>query len=140
MSYDASIERAWGDGEHKFRLSIKYLRELQDKCKAGPAMLFTRLQTGQWMVDDIRETIRLGLIGGGMPSVEALVLTVRYVDDRPLMENVGMAIEIIGAALVGVPEDQPAGKATPEETPEMDGSASPNFTAQGPSLAGTLVS
>lgn len=137
MSADASITELWGDGEYKFRLAIGQLRELQDKTNVGPPELFFRLGGNSWRVDDIRETIRLGLIGGGMPPVMALTKVIQYVDARPLMENVGIATRIIGAALVGDQSDQPRGKDQSEETQASSGSASPNSTEQEPSSGST---
>lgn len=128
----------WGDGEHKFRLPLGQIRELQEKCGAGPATILTRLIApqadfarlpapekddlptialhgvirtlrGDWRIDDIRETIRLGLIGGGMTPADAHRLTVRYVDDRPPLENISVAAEILMAALMGN-QDDPVGK------------------------------
>lgn len=37
------IDLVWGDGEHKFDLPIAQLRELQEKCDAGPADILARL-------------------------------------------------------------------------------------------------
>lgn len=120
---DSKVEVAWGDGDHVFKLNLGLIRELQDKCKAGPAEIAERLSTGRWRIDDIREPIRLGLIGGGMKPVDALALVKRYVDERPLAENVLTAQAVIMAVLYGVPGD-PVGKkeeagetATGAETP-----------------------
>lgn len=137
MSADASITEPWGDGEYRFRLAIGQLRELQDKTGVGPPELFFRLGSSTWRVDDIRETIRLGLIGGGMTPVHALTRIIQYVDARPLMENVGIATRIIGAALVGDQEDRPRGKEGSEEAQDLSGSASPNSTGQEPSSGST---
>lgn len=124
MSADGALTMLWGDGEFRFRLAIGQLRELQEKANAGPPELFERLRTNTWRVDDIRETLRLGLIGGGMSPTDALTKVIRYVDARPLFENVGPALNVLGAALLGVPDDQPAGKEQPERP--QDGSASPS--------------
>ena len=132
MSADASLTMAWGDGEHRFRLAIGQLRELQEKCNAGPAEIFQRLLDRTWRVDDLREVLRLGLIGGGMKPAEALVLVKRYVDERPLLENVGPALQVLTAALVG-PEDIASGKVGAPATEETDGSPSAPSTAAEPS-------
>jgi len=125
----AKITRLWGDAEHEFRLAIGQLRELQDKTNSGPPTIFQRLLMKTWFVDDIRETIRLGLIGGGMKPLDALALVINYVDNRPLMENVDAAIEILGAALVGVPDDQPSlGKESPENNTQAESSSSPSLS------------
>lgn len=109
MSRSGKITLSWGDGEYIFRLRIGELIELQEKCDAGPAFILERLATNRWMVNDIRETLRLGLIGGGLKPAQALTLIKRYVDERPLQENIGHAYAIIGAAIVGA-EDEPLGK------------------------------
>lgn len=136
MSADASVTFDWGDGEHRFRLAIGQLRELQDKIGVGPFALYSRIDLGTWMVDDLRETIRLGLIGGGAKPAEALALVRHYVDDRPLMESVDPARTIIGAALAGDPKDT-VGKERPEES-ATNGSASPSSTETEPSSDGHL--
>jgi hypothetical protein len=139
MSMDGSVTRPWADMEQcRFKLGIGQLRELQEKTNSGPPEVFNRLGNHTWRVDDIRETIRLGLIGGGqVPPLDALAKVVRYVDNRPLMENAGIALSIIGAALIGDPMDQPeAGKESPEKT---SGSASPNSMGLEPSSGSHLV-
>jgi len=119
MSRSGKIEIEWADlqgagagGRHVFRLPIAQLEELQEKCDAGPQQIMRRIHEGTWRVRDITETIRLGLIGGGMPSVDAAKLTSRYVTDGALSENVLTAQVIIMAALAGVP-DEPLKKKRP---------------------------
>lgn len=136
MSGSGSINLVFGDAEYNFCLSIKQLQELQDKCDAGPEYIRVRLSTSAWRVEDIRETIRLGLIGGGLPFDKALKLVGYYIDDpdRPLGEHVLTAHEILSAAIYGVPEDEPgkteAGAATTEdssrdENSDLDSSTPP---------------
>jgi hypothetical protein len=134
MSRDATITLTWGDGEHRFRLAIGQLRELQEKADAGPAEIVDRLSSGRWRIDDVRETIRLGLIGGGMAPGDAYRLTVRYVDERPWLENVRPAQAVLMAALVGAP-DEPVGKAEAAEAETeatTDASPSPQSTETAP--------
>ena len=64
---------------------------------------------GDWRVDDVRETIRLGLIGGGMSPTDAFVFVSGYVDQYPLTDNIGLAASILMHALIG-DQDDPAGK------------------------------
>lgn len=133
MAASARITLLWGDGDRTFRLAIGQLRELQDKCDAGPAEILGRLSNGTWRVDDIRETLRLGLIGGGATPTDALVLVARYVDSRPLMENVMPAQAVLLAAIVG--EEDPPGKPGAETTMSevMGASSSRPSTEQAPS-------
>lgn len=131
MSADGSTEFDWADGTYKFRLGLGQIRELQEKTKVGPRRLFVRIQSGDWLIDDLRETIRLGLIGGGMEPVKALELVRAYFDKRPKLENVEPALRILGAFLIGVPDD-PVGKTPAAEDAsktKTNVSPSPQFTA-----------
>jgi hypothetical protein len=136
MSRDASVTLAWGDGEHRFRLPIGQLRELQEKTQLGPLALLRRVLDGGWRLDDLRETIRLGLIGGGMAPVDALGLVARYVDGRPLTESVLPAYRVLQAVIYGTPDmaEDTAGKGEPppDAATSGDGSTSPLSTEQGP--------
>lgn len=109
MSRDASITLDWADGTYAFRLAWGELEKLQEACDAGPYVILGRLIDGAWRVADISNVIRLGLIGGGMPPVEALKKVRGYVEDRPPMENLTIAQAVLSAAIVGAP-DEDAGK------------------------------
>jgi hypothetical protein len=133
MSADGSITLQWASGEHRFRLAIGELRELFDFVNKprvaigagliGPIDLLRSLQSGNAWPHEIREVMRLGLIGGGMSPLEALTLVKRYVEHRPALENMLPAYQVIEAACVGVPDD-PVGKATAERD-EATASPSP---------------
>lgn len=116
-SRHGDVTLTWADGEHTFRLPIGQLRELQEKTDCGPMELLNRFFRGTWRLDDVRETIRLGLIGGGTKPIDALALVGRYVDARPLAESVPVAQAVIGGLLFGSQEDNPVrGKAQAEES------------------------
>jgi hypothetical protein len=103
---DARIrDVTFADGEYDFRLAWGELAELQEKSDAGPLAILTRLQDGTWRVEDISNIIRLGLIGGGMPPSQARTLVVRYVEDRPPLENHLLATVVLTAAVMGSPEE-----------------------------------
>lgn len=131
MSRSGEIVRQWGDQERTFRLRIGDWRKVQETCDAGPAEIASRLSAwaahrrrnptanfldllaagamGNWRVDDIREPLYRGLIGGGMdPTVAGLIVRELH-DERPLLENVDLALEIVLASLVG-PEEEPVGE------------------------------
>ena len=116
MARNAAVAFEWGDGHYNFRLSLGDIRDLQEKCDAGPAFIMGRLADGSWRVDDIYQTIRIGLIGGGLTPVKALGLAQKYVAARPLLENIMTAQLILQAALAGV-EDEPLGKDQVAERP-----------------------
>lgn len=131
MNRSAVCELDWADGTYTFCLKIGQLRELQEKTNVGPLTLFNRLAQGDWRVDDTRETIRLGLIGGGKSPLESLDLVRRYVDERPLFESVAPAISILSYALFGPNDEVIAGKAeTPAAATETTNSNSPISTDQ----------
>lgn len=121
MSRSAKVTLDWADGEYLFRLRIGELVELQEKCDAGPAHILERLATNRWKVQDIRETIRLGLIGGGLKPEKVLNLIKRYVDDRPFEENRLFAYAIVAASVVGT-EDEKLGKLEGKEEKEEESS------------------
>jgi hypothetical protein len=110
MSRSANIALEWADGEYPFRLAIKQIEELQEKTDCGPYTLLQRISDGSWRLADMRETLRLGLIGGGMDPLKALGLVKRYVDDRPLLENIPHARAVLMAALMGAPDGEKPGK------------------------------
>lgn len=132
MSADGSIDIVWADDNHRFRTGLKEWREIQDKCGCGLIEILDRLAYRKWKIDDIREPIRIGLIGGGMTPTDALMLVMRYVDGRPLQESVPVAFAVIGAAIVG-DRDDPVGKPEAEtEESGTDASASRPSTDPAP--------
>src|SRR4051812_43747277 len=94
MSRSAKITLEWADGEYDFRLGIGELKELQEKTRRiknsagdyqyfGPMKIYEMLTNGEWNVEDVRETLRIGLIGAGTAPAEAIRLVKRYVDELP---------------------------------------------------------
>ncbi|MFG6083921.1 gene transfer agent family protein [Paracoccus litorisediminis] len=120
----------WPGGEHAFRLGIGELRAIQQLTDCGPEFLLHRISAGQWRVDDLRETIRNGLIGAGMAHVEALKLVDNAFATAPAAIAFKVpAQEILGAYLYGPPDD-PVGEdipvvPTPETETTADGSSAP---------------
>ena len=140
MSGLTSITDAFGDGVHTFKLPFAQLEELQERTGVGPAALLGRLADGTWRVADVRETVRLALIGGGeMTAADALRFVSRYVDGEPLNDSLAAAVSILAITLNGRPRPTPAspvgeqGAAKPETGP--DGSTSPLSDAPLPSSA-----
>lgn len=121
------ITLEWADGEFAFELRAKEIEELQRLCgytdksgnriPVGIAVIYQRLNLGTWSADDVLQTIRLALIGGGMNAVEAK----RKLDLYGLPFRAGQpsgseatAIAIIGAAMFGyidAVKDAPPGEA-----------------------------
>ena len=128
---DALIPLDWADGTYAFRLGWGELAELQEKCDAGPYVILDRLQTRQWRIEDISNTIRLGLIGGGVEPVKALKLVRKYVEARPPVENLIYAVGILSAGLMGAP-DEPPGE---QEAPSQVETGSTTFPTESSDLA-----
>ncbi|SCX88407.1 gene transfer agent family protein [Paracoccus tibetensis] len=146
MSRNAQVTLDWADGTYPFALKIDQLAELQDRTGAGPWYI-------QWALEAalmaralgvpppkdaspayVIETIRLGLIGGGMEAIAALKKVRDYVGPGQINENIQTAFAIIGVALQGVPEDEPekpeAGDGTSSNLSPAGASASPSSSAQ----------
>jgi hypothetical protein len=142
MSRNGSIELDWADGTYTFRLAIGQLRELQEtinKPRAkigapliGPASLYNLIVARDAWLHEVREVIRLGLIGGGTKPIEAADLVRRYVEERPLAESSVYAVGILGAALFGTNEE------TLSEGKETLASQDPTASASPASTDGAL--
>jgi hypothetical protein len=101
MVHHAHFTERFGDDTHAFCIALGEIRELQVKCKVGINDLYLRILRGHWYADDLREVVRVALIGGGMAPVEALALVERYVDHRPLLEYYGLALKCLTVVLIG---------------------------------------
>lgn len=132
----------FGDGEYLFRLPLKQIAELQEKCDAPLGVIYERVRTGRYKGEDLVETVRLGLIGGGMSGPEARKLIERYCDKWPMEVWHAHALAVLVACIHGYepPEDQPAEKKSAETgngstSPEPTATASPPDTASRKSSA-----
>lgn len=119
MSANGTRTIIWAGGEDVFCLAkVGLILDLEQKCGAGIATIMTRLTTGNWALNDIRETVRLGLIGGGSTPERAMQAVRNHVDENPLTASVLLAYSIIEAVMVGVPDD-PVGKKETDEGKEQ---------------------
>ena len=124
---DGSVTLPFADGEYTFRIAIGQWRELQEQINRtrlamgapviGPSELARLLMSVNAWPDDVREVIRLGLIGGGLKSDRALVLIKRHVEGQPFLVNTLLAAKIVHAAIYGPPDDE-VGKEPPPPQPE----------------------
>ncbi len=133
MSRHGAVELDFGDGTYTFRLGLSEIEELEDKRDASLFALHLRLhpEVRDARLRDISETIRIGLIGGGLAPVEALAKIRRYVDERPIDENRDIAYAVVAAALARVHPDQLVPPQSGEAlAPEPDGSTSAPLEAQ----------
>lgn len=144
---NTSIDLAFADGTYRFALGLAQIQEVQVKCKAGIGAVYARVVQGRLTDDisighpayaayhqeDLLETVRQGLIGGGSGLVDgqevkvgalrANELVERYFLPLPLVEQWKLAAAILYAKIEGY---EPEGgedkkKATPGDgliTPE----------------------
>jgi hypothetical protein len=113
----------WAGGEHEFKLTIGDLRALQEKTGRGPEEILSRLAARTWHVDEAVETVRLGLIGGGMSRDDAKRLVSLVVDRDPLVEFRLTAFEVLSRLLYPQEADEPEKPKAPETRPEDGTSA-----------------
>jgi hypothetical protein len=117
MSANGTRTFSWVHGDDVFCLSrVGLILELEERCNSGLGAVFQRLGDGTWKFNDFRETIRLGLIGGGMEPAEASRVVKRHVDecDEGFGHCVLLAYEIVKSSILGNPKDDPVGKNQPE--------------------------
>lgn len=110
MSRSAKLENQFvGEGYFDLCLRIGELIALQEKLGVGPNALALRFLNGDWLVQDIIETIRLGLIGGGMSQKDAFDLVGRVIVSGYFTEYAALAGQVIFAALAGVEDEEMPG-------------------------------
>lgn len=108
MSRSARYRAPFGDAIYDFVLDIGGLEELQEKTDAGPEELYHRVSNGNWRVADLRETIRIGLIRGGLDPMRSLSLVSRYAAEGYLASLKPIVLGILAASLVGAPDEDSA--------------------------------
>jgi hypothetical protein len=138
---DGTITLAFGDRDYPFRIAFGQWRELQEAINkprieigeptVGPMGLLRALLNGDAWPHDVREVLRLGLIGGGMKTDRALVLVKRHVEGSAYYAAVPTARTVLQFAMFGPPDDQVGKVETPAtpETPATGPSGSLNSTA-----------
>ena len=100
------IRLFFGDGEYDFKLTIQAISALQVKCQSGIGQIYTRVISGQFYSQDLLETVRHGLIGGGMAPKPAHDLIEAYSDVVPLEDWQDIATSILAAATHGYKSDE----------------------------------
>lgn len=144
---DTAVDLKFADGEYHFALLLPQIFELERNC-GGPDsdgvrkgksvfQIYDELSAGLGLsVDDvpvfmgggranakdIREAIRLGLIGGGLTPIDAKQLVDDYCFPvRPIAEGLGVAWAILRAAIEGVEvKKKPVVAVNPESEPAQN--------------------
>lgn len=103
MTRNAKVRAFFGDADHDFALLIGHCVELQELTGAGLGVTLTRIET--LCVNDIRQVLRLGLIGGGMGKEMAF----RHVERHLVAGEIGVCAEVAykvcAAAIAGAPDE-----------------------------------
>lgn len=104
----------WAGKERLFRLKFGDVMDLEEACGEAIGAIFIRVVGGQFKASFVYHTIRIGLIGAGMPVMDAKRLLADHFDARPYMDNASVAGEILAALMTGVePSDN-------EDAPEPE--------------------
>lgn len=139
MTPQTALELHFADGEYLFDLKLPQLAELQEKRQAGILAIYRRVIRGRYTfegevvalahegeayAEDLFETIRLGLIGGGRGMVDgreievsaltAKTLVERYCHPAPLRDSWAIAAAVLGARIEGA---EPPKKEEPAKQP-----------------------
>ncbi len=104
----SQIKLAFADGEYTFALTWAGAEEWEEKTGRSLYHTFNEMVSSRTgFVNDVREIIRIALIGGGLAPTEAFSLIKRYVSERPMAESMPVALSAIEAFLFG-PDEEPA--------------------------------
>jgi hypothetical protein len=112
-----AIYRDLAGRRRKLELRLGEIGELERICGAGIAAILLRLSTMQWRYDDIRETIRLGLMGGGASEPDATAIVMRALDPAPKGTYLQLAADLLNACIIGVEPGKEQGETAESGAP-----------------------
>ena len=130
-----TVVLVWPGGEHEFALRLGELEALQIASDSGPGEVLLRLHTsmadanplvGPWRISDVIDTIRLGLIGGGMDGIEARNQVRKAVERHGIPDLIPTAAEALLFSLSPRADedgDIAPGEAEGAETPRENGTS-----------------
>ena len=99
-----SIVREFAGLERRFELRLGEIRKLEAATGHGIGEVYRRLATLSFGYADVRETIKLALVGGSdgnTSEVEAEGLMRAFADGWPINDTHALAMDIARAAFVG---------------------------------------
>lgn len=131
----------WPGGEHDFCFHIGELRALEQRLGSGVAVVLARLFSTQFKIDDIHETLRLGLQGGGMSEREAVATIERSYPMANLVDLSVTASRVLAMFVswpTGEEADDPSGEATAATTSQATSSPSQTDASAGPGSSAPL--
>lgn len=119
MSGSAEVTKFFGEADFRFALTIGVAQQLEevrgeslrrqgfDPGHAGLMAIQGRLSAGMFLIADIKQTLRLGLVGAGMDPEDAARLVDRHVISGYLVKAAMIAGDVLDAALSGAVDDAP---------------------------------
>ena len=131
MASRTLIRRHFAGLERPFDLRIGEITALERICDCGIFGIVQRIVRHEAKAADIRDTVRLGLMGGGLPEPEASALVRDNIDGYPLAHQLPLAADILMSVVNGLPpvEEDAPGKTEPEAP---SSGSSPAGTRQDP--------
>ncbi|UHC14423.1 gene transfer agent family protein [Methylobacterium currus] len=108
-----AIDAVFGGRRRKLQLTLGCIGELERICGAGIGEIQLRLAGHRFYAADLRETVRLGLIGGGEDLAGAEALMRFNFDQQPLATHLQLAADLLSAAVAGV---EPEGNGVTERS------------------------
>jgi hypothetical protein len=124
-----AVYRPLGNRNRRFELRLGEMREIERLTGSGILAVWRRMATLESKIDDLRETIRLGLIGGGAEHAEAEAIVLYSVDGRPINMFFDLAVSIMKAAFEGV---EPVGKTNGAESSGAPETFAPSTNSAAP--------
>lgn len=128
----SAIKIVWPGGEHSFCFDIGHLRALEQRLDAGVTVVLLRLINGQFKVDDVIETLRLGLQGGGMEEKVATKIIFDAFPTANLYELSHTAARML-AMFISWPTGKDADVAEEPNPGEAEAATSENLSPTGES-------
>lgn len=126
------VRAPFGGRQRNFQLRLGEMSELERICNAGIGEIMARLATHRFSVNDIWESIRLGLEGGGASALEAEALVMRYHPPAyPIADFLSLAVKIVQAAVNGVPEGNAETEGASDQGPATSPSSSEPASLRG---------
>lgn len=96
----------FGDADHTFILTDDMIAELERIADLGIGAFYLRAVNMQFMLADLIEVIRLGLIGGGTAPERAAQLVDTYARNQPIHDLYPLALDILDARWGGAIPDE----------------------------------
>ena len=112
------VWRTFAGRRMKFELRIGEIGELERLTASGIGEIFFRMTTLRFKHADVRESIRLGMMGAGETEATATSLVSFYVDREPIGAHLQLAMDILTACVNGVsPEGNGDGEGATSDAP-----------------------